>query len=148
MGTSSISRKGGILEKRGADLENGGYDPLTNYAYYCVWRGNILGIQQIQLQGSYILTPSLHVDKAIQEEFGPTRGIAQLDNGLVIRDVEVIKSFSQGLLDKVTKYAKTVSDVVAPMLEAHIVQTLFPQKRTMACEWEFLCFLQREITQL
>ena len=31
---------------------------------------------------------------------------------------------------------------------AHIVQTLFLQKQTMACDWEHLCFLQREITQL
>ena len=66
-----------------------------------------------------------------------------------MRHVEVTKSFLQGLLDVVTKYAKTVSDdVVAPMLEAHIVQTLFLQKQTMAREWERLCFLQREITQL
>ena len=63
--------------------------------------------------------------------------------------MEVIKDFLQGLLDTVTKYAKTVSDdVVAPMLETHIVQKLFLQKMTMAREWERLGFLQREITQL
>ena len=63
--------------------------------------------------------------------------------------MDVIKDFLQGLRDIVTKYAKTVSDnVVAPMLEAHIVQTLFLQKQTMAREWERLCFLQGEITQL
>ena len=63
--------------------------------------------------------------------------------------MEVIKDFLQGLLDIVTKYAKTVSDdVVAPMLEAHILQTLFLQKQTMARECERLCFLQGEITQL
>ena len=57
----------------------------------------------------------------------------QLDNGFIIRHVEVIKSFLQGLLDIVTMYAKTVSDdVVAPMLKAHIVQTLFLQNQTMA----------------
>ena len=107
---------------------------------------NILGIHKIQQQESYILIPSLHVGGAIQEEFGPTRGIVQLENGLVIRDVEVIKSFLQGLLDTVTKYAKTVSDgVVALMLEVHIVQTLFLQNQTMAREWERLRFLQ--ITQ-
>ena len=68
---------------------------------------------------------------------------------LVIRHVKVIKELLQELLDIVTKYAKTVADdVVALMLEAHIVQTLFLQKQTMACEWERLCSLQREITQL
>ena len=34
MGTSCISRKGGILEKgRGVDLEREGMTPLTNYAH-------------------------------------------------------------------------------------------------------------------
>ena len=95
----------------------------------------------------FILIPSLHNGGTIQEEFGPTRGIVQLHNGLVIRHVEVIKSFLQGLVDIVTKYAKTVlDDVVAPMPEAHIVQTLFLQKQTMARESERLCFLQREVT--
>ena len=63
--------------------------------------------------------------------------------------MEVIKNFLHGLLDIVTRYPKTVSDdVVAPVLEAHIAQTLFLQKQTMARKWERLCFLQREITQL
>ena len=77
------------------------------------------------------------------------KGIVKLDNGLVIRYVEVIKNFLHGLLDMVTRYAKTVSaDVVAPMLEVHIMQTLFLQTQTMARKWERLCFLQREVTRL
>ena len=64
---------------------------------------NTLAIREIKQQGSYILIPSLNVDGAIQEELGPTRGIFQLDNGLVIRYLEVIKNFLQGLLDIVTK---------------------------------------------
>ena len=108
-----------------------------------------LGVHEIKQQGTYILIPSLHIGGAIQQEFGLTRGIVQLDNGLVIRQVEVIKNFLHGLLDIVTRYAKTVFvDVVAPMLEAHIEQTLFLQKQTMACKWERLYFLQREVTQL
>ena len=83
---------------------------------------NTLGIHNIQQQGAYIFIPSLHVRGAIQEEFEPTKGNFQLDNGLVIRHVKVIKDSLQGLLDIVTKYTKTVSDdVVAPMLEARIV---------------------------
>ena len=110
---------------------------------------NTRGIHKIQQQGSYLLIPSLHVGGATQEEFRPTRGIVQLDNGLVIRHVEIIKSFLQRLLNIINKYAKTVSDdVVIPMLEIHIVQTLCLQKQPMACKWEHLCFLQREITQL
>ena len=105
---------------------------------------NTLVIHEIQQQGPYILIPSLHVGGA-NSEFRLTRGIIPLDNGLVIRHVEVIKSFLQGLLDIVIKYSKTVSDdVVAPMREAHIVQKLFLQKQTIACEWKCLCFLQRE----
>ena len=122
-------------------LRMGSCIPQENPNHIIVWRNphhnrqemNTLGIHDTQQQGPYILIPSLHVGGAIQEEFGSTRGIFQLDSGLVIRHVEVIKDFLQGLLDTVTKYAKTVSDdVVEPMLEAHIVQTLFLQKRTMA----------------
>ena len=138
-------------------LHMGSCIPQENPNHIIVWRDlhhnrqemNTLGIHDIQQQRPYILIPSLHIGGAIQEEFGSTRGIFQLDNGLVIRHVKVIKDFLQGLLDIVTKYTKTVSDdVVAPMLQAHIVQTLFLQKRTMVREWERLCFLQREISQL
>ena len=108
--------------------------PQENPKQIIVWRDpqhnrqemNTLGIHEIKQQVTYILIPSLHVAGTIQEEFGPTRGIVQLDNGLVIRHVEVTKNFLHGLLDIVTRYAKTVSnDVVALMVEAHIVQTLF-----------------------
>ena len=101
----------------------GSWVPQENPNHIDVWRDphhkrqeiNTLGIHEIQQQGPYILIPSLHVGGAIQKEFGPTREIIQLDNALVIRHVEVIKSFIQGLLDIVTKDAKTVSDdVVAP----------------------------------
>ena len=33
-------------------------------------------------------------------------------------------------------------------LRAHVLQALFLQELTKACEWECLCFLQREVTQL
>ena len=103
----------------------------------------------MQQKGSYIPIPFLHVGGDIQEECGPTREIVQLDNGFIIRHAEVTKSFLQGLIFIVTKGANAVSDdVLAPMLEGDFVQTLFHQKQTMAQEWERLCFLQREITQL
>ena len=110
---------------------------------------NNLGIHEMQQKGSYIPIPFLHVGGAIQEECGPTREIVQLDNGFIIRHAEVTKSFLQGLIFIVTKCANAVSDdVLAPMLEGDFLQTLFHQKQTMAQEWERLCFLQREITQL
>ena len=117
-----------------ATLNIGSCIHQENPKHIIVWREphhkcqemNTLGIHEIKQQGPYIFIPSLHVGGAIQDEFGPTTGNFQLDNGLVIRHVEVIKHFLQGLLDIITKYAKTVmDDVVAPMLEAHIVQTLF-----------------------
>ena len=132
------------------------HSPRKSHQHYCVERPPSQPPRNEYPQnthytaaGALHLIPSLHVGRAIQAEIGATRGVLQLDKGLVIRHVEVIKDFLQGLLDMVTKYAKTVSnDVAAPMLEAHIVQTLFLQKRTMVHEWECLCFLQREITQL
>ena len=61
--------------------------------------------------------------------------------------MDVIKDFLQGLPDIVTKYAKTVSDnVVAPMLEAHIVQTLFLQKQTMVHVGALVLSTKRDYT--
>ena len=125
-------------------LNTGSCIPRENLKHIIVWRDpqhnlqemNTLGVHEIKQQGTYILTPTLHVGGAIQQESGSTRGIVQLDNGLVIRHVEVIKNFLHGLLDIVSRYAKTVSDdVVAPMLEAHIMKTLFLQKQTIARQW-------------
>lgn len=91
----------------------------------------------------------MHPGGVVQDELGTTRGIMKLENGFVIRHVTVIRSFLQGLLNIVTKYAKTVSDdAVTPILEAHIAQTLFLQKQIKSQEWERLCFLQSEVTQL
>ena len=138
-------------------LNMGSCIPQENPKHIIVWKDpqgsrqemNTLGVHEIKQQGTYILIPSLHVGGAVQQEFRPTRGIVQLDNGLVIKHVEVIKNFLHGLLSIVTRYAKTVSDdVVPPMLETHIAQTLFLQKQIMAHKWERLCFLQREVTQL
>ena len=125
-------------------LNMGSCVPRENLKHIIVWwdpqhnlqEMNTLGVHEIKQQGTYILTPSLHVGGAIQQESGSTRGIVQLDNGLVIRHVEVIKNFLHGLLDIVSRYAKTVSDdVVVPMIEAHIVKTLFLQKQTIARQW-------------
>ena len=125
-------------------LNMGSCVPRENLKHIIVWwdpqhnlqEMNTLGVHEIKQQGTYILTPSLHVGGAIQQESGSTRGIVQLDNGLVIRHVEVIKNFLHGLLDIVSRYAKTVyDDVVAPMLEAHIMKTLFLQKQTIARQW-------------
>ena len=59
----------------------------------------------------------------------------QLDNGIVIRHIKVIRSFLQRLLDIATKYAKTVSGgVVAPMLEAALFRHyLFKNKLWPDC---------------
>ena len=125
-------------------LNMGSCIPRENLKHIIVWRDpqqnlqemNTLGVHEIKQQGAYILTPSLHVGGAIQQEFGSTRGIVQLHNGLVIRHVEVMRNFLPGLLDIVSRYTKTVSDdVVAPMLEAYILKTLFLQKQTIAHEW-------------
>ena len=53
---------------------------------------NTLGVHEIKQQGTYILIRSLHVGGAIQQEFGRTRGIVQLDNGLVIRHVKPLRT--------------------------------------------------------
>ena len=63
---------------------------------------------KIQEQETFILIPSLHVVDAISEKPRLIGRTIQLDNGLVIRHIEVVKSFLQGFLDIVTKYAITI----------------------------------------
>ena len=73
-------------------LNIGSCIPQENPNLIIVWRNhhhkrqemNTLGIHESKQQGLYILMPSLHVGGAIQKKFGPTRGIFQLGNGLVI----------------------------------------------------------------
>ena len=61
--------------------------------------------------------------------------------------MDVIKDLLQGLPNIVTKYTKKVLDnVVAPMLEAHIVQTLFLQKQTMVHVGAFVLSTKRDYT--
>ena len=88
-----------------------------------------LAIYEIQQQRLYILIPSLHVGEAVQEEFRPTRGIINWITASLSGISKSLEVFLLGLLDFITKYAKTVSDnVVASMFEAHIAQTLILQK--------------------
>ena len=45
--------------------------------------------------------------------------------------------------------ASTVADdVVALLLEAHIVQSIMYQKQLIMREWERLCYIQKEITRI
>ena len=74
--------------------------PQENPKHIIVWKDpqhnrqemNTLGVHEIKQQGTYILIRSLHVGGAIQQEFGRTRGIVQLDNGLVIRHVKPLRT--------------------------------------------------------
>ena len=74
--------------------------PQENPKHIIVWKApqhnrqemNTLGVHEIKQQGTYILIRSLHVGGAMQQEFGRTRGIVQLDNGLVIRHVKPLRT--------------------------------------------------------
>ena len=77
------------------------------------------------------------------------QSVLQPDNGLVLRNIEKAPSLYKNLRQIVKTYAKKVAnDVVAPLLEAQIVQTILHQKQIMAREGERLCFMQQEITRL
>ena len=53
---------------------------------------NTLGVHEIKQQGTYILIRSLHVGGAIQQDFGRTRGIVQLDNDFFIKHVKPLRT--------------------------------------------------------
>ena len=88
-----------------------------------------LGEYEIQRQGDYILIQDLHAGGAVQAEYGSNKGLLQLDNGLVIRTLHETNDLLKSLKTVVSTYAsKVADDVVAPLLEAHIVQSLMLQK--------------------
>ena len=108
-----------------------------------------LGRHTIQRQGNYFLIPSLHVGGATQREFGLDKGVIQLDNGLVIRNVKSTTAFLRDRRHAVSEYGQKVSAAgVAPMLEAHIIRTIMMERQAMTREWERLCFVQREIKRI
>ena len=108
-----------------------------------------LGTHQVQRSGEYFLIPSLQVGGAIQQTMGIKEETIQLDNGLVLRNTKNHPNIFHLLTEAIKEYAKTVSDtVVAPLLEAHFIQTMIYQKQMMIQEWERLCFIQQEMTKL
>lgn len=72
-----------------------------------------------------------------------------MDNGLVLTILKNLTDFLASFLKVVVRYAFTVADnVVARLLEAHIVQSIMYQKQLMMREWERLCYVQKEITRI
>ena len=108
-----------------------------------------LGTHTIQQAGEYVLIPSLQAGGAVQQSLDSQDRTIQLDNGLILHHNEDSQNPLQSLNDAVREYARSVADtVVAPLLEAHIAQTIIYQKQIMVKEWERICFLQKEISKL
>ena len=108
-----------------------------------------LGTHTIQQAGEYVLIPSLQAGGAVQQSLDSQDRTIQLDNGLILHHNEDSQNPLQSLNNAVREYARSVADtVVAPLLEAHIAQTIINQKQIMVKEWERICFLQKEISKL
>ena len=91
-----------------------------------------LGTYQIQRSGEYFLIASLQAGRAIQQMTEINEETIQLEYGLVLRNTEIYPNTFHPLTEAIKEYAKTVSDtVVAPLLEAHIAQTMIFQKQMM-----------------
>ena len=83
-----------------------------------------IGTHQVQRSGEYFLIPSLQAGGAIQQTMGIDKETIQLDNCLILRNTTMYPNLFHQLTKAIKEYTKTVSDtVVAPLLEAHIVQT-------------------------
>ena len=108
-----------------------------------------LCISDFQQQGDFILIQDLQVERNTQAEYGPYKKIVQVDNVLVLTNLRNNTVFLASLKEFVVRYSSTAADdVLAPLLEAHIVQSIMYQKQLVMHEWEILCYLQKEITRI
>ena len=118
------------------------YDPKHDYEEF-----HSIGEFKVKQSGEYILIPGLNAGGAIQEYLPNNR--IMLDNGLILVRGKNTSNHLNHLSNVVKKYSEAVAnDVVAPLLQAHIIQTIIIQKQQMAEEWEKACFLQGEITRI
>ena len=71
----------------------------------------------------------LQSGSAIQKKFRDKHGQFQLKNGLLLRNIESYPGLLTTFQTLLKHYSKKVADnVVAPLLEAHLVQTIITQK--------------------
>ena len=106
-----------------------------------------LGTYDLEQQGDFIFSQDLHAGGVIQVEYRPDKNIVQLDNCLVLTKLKNNTDLWASLKEVIVRYASAVTgDVVAPLLEAHIIQTIVYQKQLMMRNWERLCHVQKKIT--
>ena len=103
-----------------------------------------LCIYDAQQQRTFILIQYLHVGGAIQAEYGQDKNIVQWDNGLILTNLKNNTDILASLAEVVVRYA-SADDVVASLLETHIVQSIIYQKQDYE---ERLCYVQQEITRI
>ena len=103
-----------------------------------------LGNHKIKRSGDYVLIESLFIGGAIQRELGKDKSVIQLDNGIIIRKINTSIDIYHALQYTLKDYTKRVgTDVMAPILEAHLASVIMEQKNDMIREWERTCFIQR-----
>uniref|UniRef100_A0A7M5XFT0 Reverse transcriptase n=1 Tax=Clytia hemisphaerica TaxID=252671 RepID=A0A7M5XFT0_9CNID len=108
-----------------------------------------LGKHEINQMEDNIVIPSLRIGGSIQNTYGETDSTLLLDNGLLLKDPIMKENMFEALKNIVTDYAKRMSsDVLGPILQAHIMRTLINQKQDIIAEWERTCFIQQEVTRI
>ena len=84
-----------------------------------------LGTYDLEQQGDFIFSQDLHAGGVIQVEYRSDKNIVQLDNCLVLTKLKNNTDLWASLKEVIVRYASAVTgDVVAPLLEAHIIQTI------------------------
>ena len=108
-----------------------------------------LGTHEIKQIDDFILIESLVIGGAIQQESDKYKGIIQLDNGIVITEIGVKETIYKKLKRNLEGYAKMVgTDVMAPILEAHLAAAMVQQNHDMIRDWERICFIQDELQKI
>ena len=80
-------------------------------------------------EGEYVLISDLQSGRAIQKEFRDKRDQLQLDKEFALTNIKLYSGLFTRFQTLLKNYSRKVADnVVAPLLEAHLVQTIITQK--------------------
>ena len=116
-------------------LHIGSCIPQENPKHIIVWNNpqhnrqemNTLRVHKIKQRGTYILISSLHVGGAIQQKSRPTRGIVQLDYGLVMW--KSLRTSSMGYLTLPDTLRQSPMMLLCPCLKSTLCRHCFSKNK-------------------
>jgi len=115
-----------------------------------------LGEHKVHELDNYILIQSLQIGGFVLTRTPPPNIKAdtskiwmQLDNGIILQDATIDKSYLHNLVKPIRDYARSLhSEQGLPIIQAHINQVIFNHKQYLASETKRICYIQHEIRSM